>query len=112
MTILFRKTPPARPRYTIYTYARPTAGERADLWQRHGALAERGKALRIARNLFASGRYARIEIRHQVAGRDNRRIDATLRIFGRSGALRFGLAGIACFAGLCSFTVLLMAALT
>lgn len=103
--------PTTRPQYVIYTYARAATGERSDRWQRHGSLPERGKALRIARNLFDSGRYARIEVRHQVVDRHNRRIDNALKIFGRSGALRFGAAGIAVFAAMCSVTVLVVAAL-
>ena len=79
-----------RTEYAIYTFGKAgRTGPRAALhttpnWQKHGSLGEKAKALRIARNLFDTGRYGRIEVKSRIYdSRVNRRSDITLKTFGQ-----------------------------
>ncbi len=96
--------------YTIYTFGktedrragRNWGAEQSAQWQKHESVREKDEALRIARDLFDSGHFQRIEVKSRhFDKRANRMTDMTLKIFGPDKTLRLGLPAVAVFAGLC-----------
>jgi len=93
--------------YTIYTFDRPGGGKAADQWEKHGTDSDMQGALKLAEQLFASGKYQKVEVKQKYFDKKkNRNIDITLRVFEsepQKSINIFLIVGFAIFCGAAAF---------
>jgi hypothetical protein len=96
--------------YTIYTFQHdPEQDNNPTHWQKHETLPEMDKALTVARSLFDSGRYCRIEVkRRSFDHRARRSTHTTLKTYGKRRRLKLGLFDVAALAMLCGAAAFIM----
>ena len=101
--------------YTIYTFDHPKPNEKGRIkWQKNEMLTEMGKALKQAEELFASGKYKKVEVKQKYfETKTNRNVDMTLRVFEETPKIHISTAIVTSFAVFCgiaafAITVLLM----
>ena len=96
-----KKSPSVNMEYTVYSFE--SAGKKArNRWRRHDTLPEKDTAVDLARTLYASGRYQRIEVkRRHFDRRINRHVDTTYKTYETRKRLRLGLSAIFIFASVC-----------
>lgn len=99
----------AAPEYAIYTFDRAEPGAHRPRWQKHHIAQERHGTLKMARHLFASGEYARVEVTQKRYDRRAKRFNTmTLAAFDVSACprpeTRMALAlGLSMLFGMCTF---------
>jgi predicted acyl esterase len=96
--------------YTIYTFGASSARGTSPTWQKQESLIEKEKALRMARTLYDSGHFQRIEIKSRYFDRRaGRVVDLTLKTFGHARRLQFGLPAVVVFAAVCGMAAFFLA---
>ncbi len=87
--------------FTVYSFENPDRRLRSR-WHRHDSTPDGERAVALARTLYDSGRYHRIEVKRKVFDRRiNRHVDTTFRTYENRRRLRFGFTAIVAFAALC-----------
>lgn len=66
--------------YVIYNVSPPTTAKRGAEWFRYGTMSDKDEAIQIARELYASGEFARVEVHEARTLQNGQRDTHVLRV--------------------------------